>query len=486
MEINASPKFKKLPPNFICNNAPLIFDHGATDRDGDSLCYSVIVPFSGGTSANNRPIPAMNPPYSKFLMRTPFNSNNIMNGSIKLQINSITGILKVTPNEIGQFVVAILVEEFRNGQKIGEIFRDYLLNVIDCQFSALANFDFKPINCNRQVNFINKSLGDNIKYHWNFGVINEESDTSIIQNPSWNYKNYGDYEVALIVEADGCNDTIYKSITINNPDTIPSINGLSPKVGCDSLTLFIADQTNADSFLWNFGDGIVQLKNSDFKKYFYEKDGDYIVTLEIFDTNNCSVYSPLKDTIKVLKRKLHHANFDISFKKGCESDGIVEIIWDSISSNKYIWNFEKGGQQLNKTPKFYKYDLNGEYRISLKTIDTNFCVSNDSSSIVFYLDDFSSNLNNIQLYNVFTPNFDSYNSMYCLDVESLKCLKLNYYIYNRYGNIVFEGNSIHDCWDGTNQSNGIIVPEGEYFGVFFFSSLDGKDAKLSNVITVRR
>ena len=380
----------------------------------------------------------------------------------------------------------VLVEEFRNGQKIGEVFRDYQLNVIDCQFSLLANFETFPINCNRQVNFLDKSLGDNIEYYWDFGVINDESDTSIFQNPTWDYENFGDYKVALIVKNNACNDTIYKTISIDKPDTISSNFSLSSNLGCDSLTIFIANQLNVDSFLWNFGDGIDHPENVNFTKYYYPNIGEYVISLEVFDSNKCIVYSSMKDTITVLKQKFHNVNFDISYSKDCDEAGIVDIIWDSISSSQYIWNFEKGVSQLNETPQFYQYNSYGDHRISLKTIDTSFCISNDSLEIEFYLDDFSSNLKNIQLYNVFTPDFDTYNNQYCLDQESLKCLELNYYIYNRYGNIVFEGESIYDCWDGTNQSNGVVVPEGEYFGVFFFRNNNGKRIKISNVITVRR
>lgn len=486
VQLNTSPEFKKLPPNFICNNAPLVFDHSAVDKDGDSLSYSIMIPFNGGSSINNRPIPAVNPPYGKLIMKSPFNSNNMMNGSILLHIDPISGVLKVTPNETGQFVVAILVEEYRNGFKIGEVFRGYQLNVIDCQFSAVANFDFEPINCDRKVEFTNRSLGENIGYYWDFGVLNKTSDTSTLRNPTWNYESYGDYKVALIVNSDGCSDTIYETLIIRRPDTIASKYSLSSKLGCDSLTVKITNRTVADSFLWNFGDGVNHTKNKDFEKYFFTKEGKYIITLEIFDSNNCTVYSPLVDTINVLNRSYHNANFTISFVPNCESEGVVKILLDSISSTEYVWNFEKGVNFINETPDFYKYNSYGEHKITLTTNDTNFCAMNDTSTIGFFLNDFLSNMMDIQLFNIFTPDNDSFNNLYCIDADSFKCLELNYYIYNRYGNIVFEGKSVDDCWDGTNQSNGTLVPEGEYFGIFFFNNSSGNSIKMSNVITVRR
>jgi len=38
--VNSSPRFNELPPVALCLNSPLVFDHSATDPDGDSLVYS--------------------------------------------------------------------------------------------------------------------------------------------------------------------------------------------------------------------------------------------------------------------------------------------------------------------------------------------------------------------------------------------------------------------------------------------------------------
>ena len=69
---NSSPYFRNLPPNFLCTNTELIFDHSATDADGDSLVYEFFHPFLGGTVSQPRP-PVTNfekPPFSKNLLMT--------------------------------------------------------------------------------------------------------------------------------------------------------------------------------------------------------------------------------------------------------------------------------------------------------------------------------------------------------------------------------------------------------------------------------
>jgi hypothetical protein len=56
---NSSPVFKNFPPIGICANKPIIFDHSATDADGDSLVYRLCNPFDGATKDN----PTNNSPF---------------------------------------------------------------------------------------------------------------------------------------------------------------------------------------------------------------------------------------------------------------------------------------------------------------------------------------------------------------------------------------------------------------------------------------
>lgn len=76
--INSSPTYKNLPPNFLCINAPLIFDHSAKDKDGDSLSYEIVSPFIGASSTNSRPTTPSSPPYSLCPYLSPYSVSNMM------------------------------------------------------------------------------------------------------------------------------------------------------------------------------------------------------------------------------------------------------------------------------------------------------------------------------------------------------------------------------------------------------------------------
>ena len=55
---NSNPLFNELPPVLLCLNEPFVFDHSATDIDGDSLAYVFCNPKDGGL-----PGVEMNPPF---------------------------------------------------------------------------------------------------------------------------------------------------------------------------------------------------------------------------------------------------------------------------------------------------------------------------------------------------------------------------------------------------------------------------------------
>ncbi len=110
---NNSPVLLVPPIDNGCVNQPFYHNPGAYDIDGDSLSYR-LVPCLG---AQGLVIPGYSfPPASD-----------------SLTINPITGdLIWDSPMQQGEFNVAILIEEWRNGQKIGSVLRDMQINVVAC------------------------------------------------------------------------------------------------------------------------------------------------------------------------------------------------------------------------------------------------------------------------------------------------------------------------------------------------------------------
>ena len=93
------------------------------------------------------------PPFTKITFLTGYDYGNAINSSPNVSINENTGELRLTPTTEGQFVIGIIVKEYRNGVLIGFTQRDYQFNVQNCVFETVSAFAAPDINCDRQVIF---------------------------------------------------------------------------------------------------------------------------------------------------------------------------------------------------------------------------------------------------------------------------------------------------------------------------------------------
>lgn len=121
-----------LPPlsDYAVINRPFYFDFSGTDLDDDSLVYSLAHPLNSSVTDVGRPTIPSPAPYPLIELADGISVNNLIPGSPSLRISQ-NGLLTLTPSELGLFVFAVIVEEFRNGEKIGEVRRDFQMLVID-------------------------------------------------------------------------------------------------------------------------------------------------------------------------------------------------------------------------------------------------------------------------------------------------------------------------------------------------------------------
>ena len=118
---NNSPTFSTLPIPYICVSQPYVYNHGATDVDGDSLYYTLTPALDGSVLA---PVPYITGMGYSYL--TPLTCIG------PFLIDSSNGNISFTPSIIQVGVVAVLVQEFRDGMLIGSIMRDIQVRVILC------------------------------------------------------------------------------------------------------------------------------------------------------------------------------------------------------------------------------------------------------------------------------------------------------------------------------------------------------------------
>ncbi|WP_332367867.1 hypothetical protein [Spirosoma telluris] len=137
---NSSPRFGPINGEYVCIGDSFSFPFGGTDPDGDELRYSMITPLNQKGTATNAVSAG---PYPDVNWLSGFGPNSAIPGNPPLSIDAQTGQLSVTATQLGLFVFAVKVEEYRNGIKIGEVRRDFQLLVIDCPPKRLPTQPFR-------------------------------------------------------------------------------------------------------------------------------------------------------------------------------------------------------------------------------------------------------------------------------------------------------------------------------------------------------
>jgi len=224
------------------------------------------------------------------------------------------------------------------------------------QVACMAMFDYKVDAVNQSVDFVNKSIGSDLDYFWDFA----DSKSSFDVNPSHVYQNSGFYKVNLTVrKKDGsCMHDVETELQIG-------------KGNCRSrYAAFIDSATNNVQFIskqigvsthqnWIFGDG--QSTSNKDPKHPYTKPGYYNTGLNIYNVNTGCM-----DNYGVTILVRHEGN-------DCEAE-FNYVVKDSVltlqdkSKGKglsYFWNFGDGTTSTLQNPPAKTFKT-GTYTVCLK------------------------------------------------------------------------------------------------------------------------
>ena len=122
---NNSPKFGRFPVQAFVNVASSVkqIDLSCIDVDGDSLAYSFIPISTTGDT---------NKPFSSGSYNPGYSFGSIFGVSGTSTLNSATGMFSARSQLLGNFIVVLKCEEFRNGVKIGEVIREFTIVSLNC------------------------------------------------------------------------------------------------------------------------------------------------------------------------------------------------------------------------------------------------------------------------------------------------------------------------------------------------------------------
>jgi gliding motility-associated-like protein len=383
---NNSPVFDDFPPTVICANAPLNFDHSATDKDGDQLVYEFCPPLAGGgpglsnfeylTCTGAQPSPACPPPYNPVTFILPtYTPARPMGGDPVVRIDPNTGIIFGTPRVLGQFVVGVCVKEYRDGVLLSTVFRDFQFNVASCEPTVVASIledrkiddrKFVVNSCgDLTINFVNQSFQRQFisYYEWRFNI-NGATEIFRDWSPSITFPGVGVYEGQLILNPNTeCGDTA--EIFVNLFPAIEADFEFQYDT-CVAGPVQFTDrsQTGAQRITdwdWSLGDGSDAIIQN--PRHTYGLPGDFPVNLRVIDNNECQ-----DDITKIVEYFPAPALVIVepSAFRGCAPQ---DIFFNNLSTpidETYTvrWNFGDGGTSADISP-WHRYENPGIFDVSV-------------------------------------------------------------------------------------------------------------------------
>lgn len=345
-------------------------------------------------------------------------------------------------------------------------------NVVNADFSFI-----KLDSCNSlRYQFINQTTAvvptyTSNTFLWDFGDGSTKVRTGfgpVIHT----FPSTGSYNVTLIVD-----DTVF----CNAPDTAVKTVRISPNVkadfstpdkGCVPYTASFKNLSlGGTDFIWDFGDGSF---STDFEPtHIYSQTGTYNVRLIAIDTSTCNkVDTAAYFTITVYANPT--ANFTWS-PNPPEENKITRFTNLSIGAIRYLWDFGDGESSTEVNPA-HQYNATGTYKATLYAFNAADCPDSITQDIPILIRPL------LDVPNAFTPGRFGINSI--VKVQGFGIGKMNWKIYNRWGQVVFSTENRNQGWDGTFK--GALQPMDVYTYTLDVEFTDGVKLRKTGDISLLR
>lgn len=243
-------------------------------------------------------------------------------------------------------------------------------------------------------------------------------------------------------ETPDANDNV--TITV---EAVPVIGFLADTLeGCAPLTVTFNDINvpNGSTCHWDFGDGGTSNICSPVT-YSFQTPGCWDVSLDIITANYCSTSFTQSNYICIYDYP--NASFTFGPQPANILNPNLNFINQSTGASSYLWSFNIGGivstSNLENPSFFFPDNTAGSYQVCLDAINDHGCLSSVCETI--NIDD----LFLVYVPNAFSPGgADLINNEFIPVVTGADVLEYEFYIFNRWGEMIFESHNENKGWDG--------------------------------------
>ena len=309
-----------------------------------------------------------------------------------------------------------------------------------------------------------------LTFSWDFGDGHQDAGFNSVTH---HFTASGTYMVRLILL-----DTSY----CNFPDSLTDTLRVSPIVkaqfevanGCAPYFAYFNNTSLAgQQFFWDFGDQ--QTSNQSNPTHLYADTGTYTITLLVIDSGTCNIRDSTSRTIQV------HGNPTSLFTYSpnpSEYNKPTTFQNNSLNAKYYTWYFgdNDSTNKQNADTVQHQFQVTGVFETCLVAYTQYGCADTSCQNIQSLINPL------LDVPNAFTPGRFGQNSV--INVRGFGIISMNWKIYNRFGQVVFQSNSPGQGWDGTFK--GTQQPLGVYTYTLDAVFEDGtKTTKTGDITLIR-
>ncbi len=256
---------------------------------------------------------------------------------------------------------------------------------------------------------------------------------------------------------DGCSsvDTLGVTVFVNDTATGQLVPVMDT---CQGIVQYFALTTDIGvSFGWDFNsDGIIdKTTTTTTTTYIYPSAGTYDLTVTITTAQGCVSIITQPNWVTVHPNPIADFTTNPNPPEVTLLNPTFNFIDQSFGADFWYWTFgDLTSDSINQNPT-HTYQDTGYYNVVLLVTNIYGC-TDMTSKVVRVRPDFF-----FVAPNTFTPNGDGVNDIFFPGTMLGASVKnYNFFIFDRWGEVIFEGHDLRDGWDGTYK--GKLVQNGVY------------------------
>ena len=273
-----------------------------------------------------------------------------------------------------------------------------------------------------------------------------------------------------VTDANGCSN-ISNTINIDvhpNPVADFIVDGICANIASQFINTSTVSVGNIVSSIWYLGNG--EVVNGDSLLYTYTLAGDYFT--QLFVTSNYGCIDSIGKFYSIYNNPI--ASFEYSPFTVSTLQPKMNFITNTANYNSFLWDFGDSIYSFISSP-IHEFEASGTYDVWLTVTDSNQCIDSVMHRITMYYDFI------LYMPTAFTPNDDGDNDEFGpqgLRMEKYK--SYSFYIYNQWGEIIFETEDINEWWDGADSQHGSYA-----WAIVIVDELGAKRKKVGNILLIK-